>query len=103
MKHLALRSFLKKFNTYSSKEQTAIAETVDQIVKSFADHHVSHGLGIKKLYDKIYEARINLHLRIAFFIDKDTIKFFFIGNHDDIKRMLKTLSDRQLDSWSPTG
>lgn len=95
MKYVLLRPVLKKFETYSSQEQEAIISAIERIQNFIYSSQMPHGLGIKKLSHKIYEARINIHLRIAYFLDEDTIKFFCLGNHDDIKRSLKSLKNRQ--------
>lgn len=94
MNYALLRSFLKKFDSYPTQEQTAIVETIENIQNLIYVRQTPHGLGIKKLSHKIYEARINIHLRVAFFLDEDTLKFFCLGNHDDIRRCLKSLKGR---------
>jgi hypothetical protein len=94
VKSVYLRAFVKKFDSFSAKEQASILATIEDTLTFFRRREVPHGLRIKKLSTNIYEARINIHLRIAFFADKDVLKFFCLGNHDDIKRMLKTLKSR---------
>lgn len=90
MNYTLLRAFVKKFNSYHAIEQKTIVDAIDDIKKYLEINQASYGLRIKKLSSKIYEARINLHLRIAFFRDKDIIKFFCLGNHSDIQRCLKS-------------
>ncbi len=90
MNYILLRAFVNKFDSYCAKEQKIITGTIEDIKKSFETKQAPYGLRIKKLSDKIYEARISIHLRIAFFRDKDVVKFFCLGNHDDIQRCLKS-------------
>ncbi|MBU4305458.1 MAG: hypothetical protein KJ893_07565 [Candidatus Omnitrophica bacterium] len=90
MNYILLRAFVNKFDSYHAKEQKIIIGTIEDIKKYLETKQASYGLRIKKLSDKIYEARINIHLRIAFFRDKDVVKFFCLGNHDDIQRGLKS-------------
>ncbi|MBU1134449.1 MAG: hypothetical protein KJ569_06015 [Candidatus Omnitrophica bacterium] len=90
MNYTLLRAFVKKFNSYHAIEQKTIVDAIDDIKKYLEINQASYGLRIKKLSSKIYEARINLHLRIAFFRDKDIIKFFCLGNHSDIQQCLKS-------------
>ncbi|MBU0694470.1 MAG: hypothetical protein KKC11_07385 [Candidatus Omnitrophica bacterium] len=90
MSYILLRAFVKKFDSYRAIEQKTIVEVIDDIKKYFETNQASHGLRIKKLFGKIYEARINIHLRIAFFRNKDVVKFFCLGNHSDIQRCLKS-------------
>ena len=89
MKYIVLRSFIKKFDSYHKREQEIILYTIERIKESLETNQAPYGLRIKKLSRKIYEVRIDLHLRIAYFREKDTVKFFCLGNHDDLKRCLK--------------
>ncbi|MBI4352955.1 MAG: hypothetical protein HY593_03420 [Candidatus Omnitrophica bacterium] len=92
MKYFILRSFDKKFDAYHRQEQEAITSTLKEIKNFLETRHASYGLRIKRLSDKIYEARINIHLRIAYWHEGDTVKFFCLGNHDDIRNCLKNLA-----------
>ncbi len=96
MKYIVLHSFEKKFDSYSRQEQEIITSTIEKIKDYLETNQASYGLRIKKLSPKIYEGRINIHLRIAYFREKDVVKFFCLGNHDDIRFCLKTLRQR---SW----
>lgn len=90
MNYIVLRSFIKKFDSYHKQEQEIINRTIEDIQQYLETNQASHGLRIKRLFEKIYEGRINIHLRIAFFRDKDAVKFFCLGSHDDIRRCLKS-------------
>ena len=91
MKYVLLKSFVKKFDSYQKKDQESIVHTVKQIKDYLETGKASFGLRIKKLSDEIYEARINIHLRVVYFRHKDIVKFFGLGSHDDIKKYLKKL------------
>jgi len=90
MNYIVLRAFIKKFDSYHKQEQEIINRTIEDIKQYLETNQASHGLRIKRLFEKIYEGRINIHLRIAFFRDKDVVKFFCLGSHDDIRRCLKS-------------
>ena len=94
MKYIVLRSFDKKLNSYNEPERGIALLTLKKIKDYLKTGRASYGLRIKKLSSKIYEGRINIHLRIAYFRGKGVIKFFCLGNHDDIKHCLKTLRQR---------
>lgn len=91
MTYITLRSFLKSYDRYSKNEQELIIETIKEIKNYLETNQSSYGLRIKRLSSMIYEARINIHLRIMYFREKDVVKFFCLGNHDDIRRCLKNL------------
>jgi len=90
MNYIVLRSFIKKFDSYHKQEQEVINRAIEDIKQYLETSQASHGLRIKKLSEKIYEGRINIHLRIAFFRDKNMVKLFCLGSHDDIRRCLKS-------------
>ena len=92
MKYIVLRSFIRKFDSYSKQEQEIISYTIEKVKEYLETNRASYGLRIKKLSKRTYEGRINIHLRIAYFQEKDIVKFFCLGNHDDIKRCLKKVS-----------
>ena len=91
MKYIALRSFIKKFDGYGKKDQEMITHSLEEIKNYLEINNAVYGLRVKRLSLKIYEARINIHLRIAYFREKDVVKFFCLGNHDDIQHCLKTI------------
>lgn len=47
------------------------------------------GLGLKKLRGVVWEVRIDLHLRIVFAMESDLLSFILVGNHDDVRRLLR--------------
>lgn len=91
MKYILLKSFIKKFDSYQKTEQESILHTIEQIKDYIETNNAPFGLRIKRLSARIYEARINIHLRIVYFREKDIVKFFCLGSHDEIKRFLKNL------------
>jgi len=52
--------------------------------------HLHKGAGLRKLRDEYYEARIGLKERLLFENTPEALVFEFIGNHDEIKRFLKS-------------
>jgi mRNA-degrading endonuclease YafQ of YafQ-DinJ toxin-antitoxin module len=92
MKYILLKSFLKGFDSYQQIEQELILDTIEKIKDYLENNNASFGLRIKRLSTRIYEARINIYLRIVYFREKDIVKFVCLGSHDDIKRFLKNIS-----------
>ncbi len=93
MKYIVLRSVIKKFDSCHKQEQEITSYTIEKTKEYLETNQAPYGLRLKKLSRKIYEARINIHWRIACFREKDTVKFFCLGNHDDIKGCLKVCAD----------
>ena len=90
MRVVYTRSFVKAFRGYSKADQNMIYKTVEETLRHIETGYAAYGLRVKKLHKRIYESRINISLRLAYF-KGDRIKFFCVGNHDDIRRCLKKL------------
>lgn len=94
MNYVALRSFLKQFDNHSARDQEIITQTVEEIKSYIETNRAAYGLRIKRLSKRLFEGRMNIHLRIAYYRDRETVKFFCVGNHDDIRRSLKQIGRR---------
>ena len=60
-----------------------------ELPESFGQPHVHSGLGIRKLAQKVFECRGNISLRFIFEDRPTDLYVRFIGNHDEIKALLK--------------
>ena len=61
-----------------------------ELVERFGRPHAYSGLGIRKLGNKLFECRASLALRFIF-QDRPTDLFVsFLGNHDEIKALLRS-------------
>jgi len=61
-----------------------------ELDESFGRPHAHSGLGIRKLGNKLFECRGSLALRFIF-QDRPTDLFIsFLGNHDEIKALLRS-------------
>ena len=59
------------------------------VAEGFGQPHVHSGLGIRKLGNKLFECRGNRDLRFIF-QDRGTELFVsFLGNHDEIRALLR--------------
>lgn len=61
MKYVVLRSFVDKFDAYQKEEQEIITVALDKIKGYIETNQAPYGLRIKRLSQRIYEARINIH------------------------------------------
>ena len=61
-----------------------------ELTESFGRPHVHSGLGIRKLGEKLFECRADLALRFIFQDRPSDLFVSFLGNHDEIKTLLKS-------------
>lgn len=71
------------------KEQ--IKKAVEHLIDYFDTGVRPFGLGLKHLGGSYWEIRVTLRERILLSRIKDRISFLLAGNHDEIKRYLRTL------------
>jgi len=87
--------FEKAFRRHGPQERERIAEAVEQIQAFFETRHAPEGLGLKKLFSReglgaVFEARATLALRILLAVQQDTVRFLMVGDHDEVRRFIKT-------------
>ncbi len=85
--------FLRQYENYAPQVQEQIEQTLFQIRDYLERGQAPYGLRIKRLGRNLYEARVDIHLRIVFFKGRDIIKFICVGNHEDVRICLKNLKD----------
>ena len=87
--------FRKEYDRLSLNEQQLVSKAADAVIDTLSGKQMSYGLRIKKLTErrvyKIFEARVNINLRILWTQTDDDVVFSLLGNHDDVQRFLKNL------------
>lgn len=61
-----------------------------QLSEAFGRPHAHAGIGIRKLGKHLFECRGNRDLRFLFLDRDDSIEIRFLGNHDEVRRELKS-------------
>ena len=89
------KTFLKRFDRHSRKEQTIIWQAVVQIQHYLETGKAPHGLGIALLFRKknlgaVYEARATNAIRIVYVTKENLTVFSLVGNHEDVRRFIRT-------------
>ena len=83
------RSFLRLYKKLPSGVRDKVNEAINDLISGIERGQVSSGLGLKRLTGDIWEARVDIDLRISFEMTGDLVKFLMVGGHDEIKRFLK--------------
>ena len=94
-KFLAIDStVIRRLRDLPKSERVECLLTLCDLLDAFGQPHVHSGLGIRKLGGKLFECRGNRDLRFIF-QDRGTELFVsFLGNHDDIRTLLRRGSYR---------
>lgn len=87
-----LKSFDRSLEGLPQVKQEAVRDIVKEIIRFVnRELNVSYGLRVKKLTTTLFEARIDIHLRLLFELKKAHLVFILVGNHDQVKKYLSSL------------
>ena len=86
-----LKSFDRSYSKLPRDQKTRASEAIELLLSSLESRLIPHGLGLKRLQENQWEIRVDLHLRVCFRMEKETIQFGLAGSHDAIKKFLKNL------------
>ena len=86
------KSFDRSFRQLETSDQKKVFDTISRFLKSIETNQLPSGLGLKRLKKDLWEIRVDLNLRICFFIKKDRIEFGLTGDHNTVKRYLKQIN-----------
>ncbi len=80
---------LKRLRALPKTEQSECLVALCELAEAFGRPHVHSGLGIRKLGEKLFECRGSLALRFLFQNRPDSLFVSFLGNHDEVKALLR--------------
>ena len=83
--------FRKWVKSLKPSDQKKVISALTEASNVFGNPHAHRGAGIRKLRASIMECRAGLQLRMIFLSEPDKITFVAGGNHDAIRRFLKSV------------
>ena len=81
---------LQRLQSLPKTEKVECLLALCELAEFFGRPHVRRGLGIRKLGNKLFECRGNVALRFLFQDRPADLFVFFLGNHDEIKKFLRS-------------
>ena len=93
MKARVTDELLEILRSKSKSERQEIDDAINQVLESWGRPHGHSGIGIRRLTKTIFKCRVGLDDRLAFvFIaTPPELVFFFIGNHDEIQKLIRSI------------
>jgi hypothetical protein len=84
---------LQRIRQRSKADRKIIGEAMNAVLAAFGRPHVHSGIGVRRLTKDIFECRVGLDERLAFVfvVTPPELVFFFLGNHDEIQKMIRSL------------
>ncbi len=77
----------------SKAERKVIGEAMTAVQDGWGKPHVHSGISIRRLTKTLFECRVDLDERLAFIFiaTPPELVFFFIGNHDEVQKLIKSV------------
>ena len=73
------------------RQRKQIGDVITAVRDGFGAPHLHSGLSIRRLRQNYFECRVGLDIRLAFRVERNRMIFVAAGNHDEIRKVLKTL------------
>ena len=80
---------LRRLRQLPKNEKVECLLALCDLVDGFGQPHVHSGLGVRKLANKLFECRGNRDLRFVFQDRGEELFVSFLGNHDEIRALLR--------------
>jgi hypothetical protein len=83
---------LEQIRSRPKSERQEIGDAINRVLASWGSPHAHSGIGIRRLTKTIFECRVGLDERLAFVFmaSPPELVFFFIGNHDEIQKLIRS-------------
>ena len=81
---------LRRLRELPKTERVECLLALCELIESFGRPHAHSGLGIRKLGNKLFECRGSLALRFIFQDRPADLFVSFLGNHDEVKTLLRS-------------
>lgn len=82
---------LEQLRSRTKAERREIGKAMNLVIAGWGKPHVHSGIGIRRLTKTIFECRVGLDDRLAFVFvaTPPELQFFFLGNHDEIQKLIR--------------
>ena len=92
MKARVTDDLLEILRSKSKTERLEIGDAINQVLESWGRPRMHLGLGIRRLTKTIFEFRVGMddRLEFVFIATPPGLVFFFIGNHDEIQKLIRS-------------
>lgn len=84
-------SFRATVGSLSPAEGERLRKAMAKFEAAWQERRFPSGLGMAHLRASFYEFRVDIHCRVLFQRQRDSILYLLYGSHDSIRRFLKTI------------
>jgi mRNA-degrading endonuclease RelE of RelBE toxin-antitoxin system len=83
--------FFAALKNLSGADVTRVEEALRVLPDCFGQPHRHAGISIRRLRKNVFECRAGLKVRILFRAHAQGLDVFFVGSHDDVRRLIRRL------------
>jgi hypothetical protein len=83
--------FLAAVKVLGNADLARVELSLQALSEFFGQPHVHAGISIRKLRGNIFECRAGLRIRLLFRATSQGLEVFFVGNHNDVKRLIRNI------------
>ena len=91
MRYAYQSAFLAATQHLSRAESAKLLKAIDKFQTAIEAHQWPQGLGLTHLREDFFEFRVGIHTRVVYRRSGDVVQYVLYGNHDRIRRFLKTI------------
>ena len=84
-----IERFAKDVQVLPAARRLEIEETLRRLSQTFVQPHLHTGLGVRRLKHNDFECRVGRDLRLVFKLDGSVLTMTRIGNHEDVRRLIR--------------
>lgn len=90
MRYRVSSRFDRSVKRLDSTRKARLTRAIDRLVAGFETGQLPAGVGLKQLKPGLWELRADLADRVLFHRSGDVVVFLLVGDHDEVKRFLRT-------------
>jgi hypothetical protein len=75
----------------SEADLNRVEDALAIVPDCFGRPHAYSGVSIRRLKQIVFECRADLNIRLLFRAKSGKLEFFFAGNHDEVRRIVRDL------------
>ena len=83
--------FKAQVRTLSDERIEQVSQAMALLSEAFGKPHLHRGLGIRRLKKDYFEFRAGRDTRVMFKLEGSTATLVMAGNHDEVRRFLKSV------------
>jgi mRNA-degrading endonuclease RelE of RelBE toxin-antitoxin system len=83
--------FLAALKNLSDADVKRVEQALRILPDCFGQPHLHTGISIRRMRKNIFECRAGLKIRLLFRANERALEMFFVGSHDDVRRLIRLL------------